>query len=320
MYPLISVIVPCYNVEKYLPRCINSIINQTYNNIEILLVDDGSPDQCGEICEKYAKKDKRIKVIHKNNGGLSDARNVAIDVSTGDYILFIDSDDYVSTNHIEHLYNIIITSQADMAIEWGQTFYEGAIPIIDTLDGKKEVILNPNEALANMFYQKDFDTNAWAKLYKRILFEGIRYPKGWLYEDLPTTYRLIQRCKKVVFSDYKSYYYLLRSNSIEGAPFKIQKYESCIKIIQQLEQDRTNMSVSVQKALDCRIVSFAFHILLEVPNTQNNIRNNLLNIIKDKRKSALFNNNARKKVRIACMLTYIGMWAIDILAKYGKSR
>ncbi len=320
MYPLISVIVPCYNVEKYLPRCINSIINQTYNNLEILLVDDGSPDQCGEICDKYAKKDKRIKVIHKENGGLSDARNIALDLSRGEYILFIDSDDYVATNHIEHLYNMMLTSHADMAIEWGQTFYEGTTPIIDTLDGKKSVILDSEEALMNMFYQKDFDTSAWAKLYKRSLFDGIRYPKGWLYEDLPTTYRLIQKCTKIVFSNYKSYYYLLRHNSIEGAPFNPQKYESCMKIIQQLERDKHYMTSNVQKALDCRILSFAFHILLEVPNTQNNIRNNLLNIIKSKRKNVLFNKQARRKVRIACLLTFIGMWAIDKLANYGKSR
>lgn len=319
-YPLISVIVPIYKVERYLPQCIDSIIKQTYNNLEIILVDDGSPDQCGIICEKYAKKDNRIKVIHKNNGGLSDARNVAIDVSTGEYILFIDSDDYVATNHIEHLYHILITSHADMAIEWGQTFYEGTTPVIDTLNGKKEVILDSDEALTNMFYQKNFDTSAWAKLYKRNLFDNIRYPKGWLYEDLPTTYRLIQKCKKVVFSDYKSYYYLLRNNSIEGAPFKPLKYESCIKIIQQLEQDRHCMSANVQKALDCKIVSFAFHILLEVPNTYNNIRKDLFNIIKNKRKNILFNNKARKKTRIACLLTFVGMWAIDILANYGKSR
>lgn len=319
-YPLISVIVPIYKVERYLPQCIDSIIKQTYNNLEIILVDDGSPDQCGTICEKYAKKDNRIKVIHKNNGGLSDARNVAIDVSTGEYILFIDSDDYVAANHIEHLYHMLITSHADMAIELWQTFYEGTTPVIDTLKGKHEVILDSDEALTNMFYQKNFDTNACAKLYKRQLFDDIRFPKGWLYEDLPTTYRLIQRCKQIVLSDYKSYYYLLRNNSIEGAPFKPQKYESCIKIIQQLEQDRHYMSPNVQKALDCRIVSFAFHILLEVPNTHNSIRNNLLNIIKDKRKKVLLDNKARKKVRIACLLTFIGMWAVDILADYGKSR
>lgn len=318
--PLISIIVPCYNVEKYLPKCIESIINQTYKNLEIFLVDDGSPDNSGKICDEYAAEDERIKVIHKENGGLSDARNVAIDKATGEYILFIDSDDYVALNHVEHLYGILERADADIAVEWGQTFYEGTMPVVDTQGDKKEIILEPDDALVNMFYQEDFDTCAWAKLYKRSLFDGIRYPKGWLYEDLPTTYRLIQKCKKVVFSDYKSYYYLLRNSSIEGAPFKPLKYESCIKIINQLEHARINMPGDVQKALDCRIVSFAFHILLEIPDSHKDMRNSLFDIIKVKRKKVLLASKANKKVRIACLFSYFGMWYIRIFSKLGKSR
>lgn len=101
LQPLISVIVPCYNVEEYLPKCIESILNQTYRNLEILLVDDGSPDNCGRICDEYAAKDSRIRIIHKKNGGLSDARNAALDVMTGEYVTFIDSDDYVSDDYVE---------------------------------------------------------------------------------------------------------------------------------------------------------------------------------------------------------------------------
>lgn len=104
LQPLISVIVPCYNVEEYLPKCIESILNQTYRNLEILLVDDGSPDNCGRICDEYAAKDSRIRIIHKKNGGLSDARNAALDVMTGEYVTFIDSDDYVSDDYVEYLY------------------------------------------------------------------------------------------------------------------------------------------------------------------------------------------------------------------------
>lgn len=107
LQPLISVIVPCYNVEEYLPKCIESILNQTYRNLEILLVDDGSPDNCGRICDEYAAKDSRIRIIHKKNGGLSDARNAALDVMTGEYVTFIDSDDYVSDDYVEYLYKII---------------------------------------------------------------------------------------------------------------------------------------------------------------------------------------------------------------------
>ena len=106
LQPLISVIVPCYNVEEYLPKCIESILNQTYRNLEILLVDDGSPDNCGRICDEYAAKDSRIRIIHKKNGGLSDARNAALDVMTGEYVTFIDSDDYVSDDYVEYLYKL----------------------------------------------------------------------------------------------------------------------------------------------------------------------------------------------------------------------
>lgn len=318
--PLVSIVVPIYKVEQYLSQCIDSILNQTYQNLEILLVDDGSPDNCGDICDEYAAKDKRVKVIHKQNGGLSDARNAAIDIATGEYITCIDSDDYVAQNHVEHLYKMIQETGADMAVEWGQTFDEGTKPVVDTLDGKKQLLMNADEALINMFYQKDFDTCAWAKLYRRNLFDDIRYPKGWLFEDLPTTYRLIQKCDKVAFSDYKSYYYLLRKTSIEGTPFKPLKYESCVNIIKQLEKDRQNMSREVQKALDCRIVSFAFHILLEIPDKHVDIRTHLFDIIKTKRKIVLFDKKARKKARMACLLSYGGMWAIEAFVNYGKSR
>lgn len=318
--PLISIIVPCYKVEEYLPKCIESIINQTYKNLEIFLVDDGSPDNSGEICDEFAAKDSRIKVIHKENGGQSEARNVAIDEATGEYILFIDSDDYVSTNHVEHLYSLITNAKADMAIELGQAFHERTTPKFDTLKDKKEITFNNHEALVNLFYQKDFDTCPWAKLYRYNLFDGIRYPKGLIYEDLAITYKLIQRCKKIVFSDYKSYYYLLRDNSTEGAPFKQLKYESCLKIIHQLEYDRINMPQDVQKALDCRIVSFTFHILLEIPDSYNDMRKRLFDIIKVKRKKVLFDGSARMKTRMACLLSYLGIYCLDIFYKFGKSR
>lgn len=318
--PLISIIVPCYNVEKYLSKCIESIINQTYNNLEILLIDDGSPDNSGDICDEYAKKDNRIKVIHKKNGGLSDARNVAIDIANGEYILFIDSDDYVAVNHVEFLFDMIYRTDSDIAIEDIEPFYEGTLPQIMTNKRYNEIVYNENEALINMFYQKKFDTCAYSKLYRKDLFSDIRFPKSWLYEDLATTYRIILHSKKVVFSGYRSYYYLLRKNSIEGAPFNPKKYESCINIINQLERDRKDMSIKVQKALDCRIVSFAFHILMEIPSKERDLRNNLFNIIRKKRKKVLFDKNARRKARVACLLSYFGLWSVDLLSNFGKSR
>lgn len=321
-YPLISVIIPCYKVENYLPKCINSIIKQTYRNLEIFLVDDGSPDNCGQICDKYAKQDTRIKVIHKKNGGLSDARNVAIDIVKGEYITFVDSDDYVANDYVESLYKLIVENDAQMSITRCIPFVEGTQPVnVNTRQSGKVKVLDVNDALVSLFYQKDFDNAAWAKMYHCSLFKsGIRYPKGWLYEDLPTTYRLIMMCNKVVFNSYENYYYLLRKDSIEGAPFKLQKYECCIKIIRKLEREREYMLPAIQKGMDCRVVSFAFHILLEIPKKQKEMRTNLFYIIKRYRTRVLFDGCARKKTRMACLLSFGGLSFINLMANYGRSR
>lgn len=318
--PLISVIVPCYNVEEYLPKCVDSILSQTYHNLEIFLVDDGSPDRCGEICDSYAIRDSRVKVIHKKNGGLSDARNVAIDQMTGEYVTFVDSDDYVSSDYVEVLYGLIEKYQAQMSVAWHQPFYEGTEPQVL---GRSEVekMFTANDALVSMFYQKDFDTAAWAKMYHRSLFGAdIRYPKGWLYEDLPTTYRLMQRCQKVAFCNRVALFYLLRKNSIEGAPFKPLKYESCVNILNQLERDYLSFNKEVRQALACRMVSFAFHILLEIPADRVEMRVQLLSVIRKYRCEVLADGGARRKARMACLLSYGGMWLVDVFAKWGKSR
>ncbi len=137
---------------------------------------------------------------------------------------------------------------------------------------------------------------------------------------MATLYRVIQNAKRVAYSNIKPYYYLIRSDSSEGEPFKPQKFESCMRVIRQLEKDKSFMLANVQKALDCRIVSLAFHLLLEIPNTHYDMRKTLNNIIKDKRRNVLLNNNARKKTRVACFLSYLGMWLINLLSEWGKSR
>lgn len=318
--PLISVIVPCYNVEEYLPKCIESILNQTYRNLEILLVDDGSPDNGGRICDEYAAKDDRIRVIHKKNGGLSDARNAALDVMTGEYVTFIDSDDYVTDGYVEYLYKLIKESGVRLSVSSHQTFEDGSSAEICTSPLSVE-IMHTNEALTSMFYQQIFDTSAWAKMYHRSLFsDGIRYPKGWLYEDLPTTYRLMMECDYIAYGNYRSYFYRIRNTSIEGAPFRPLKYESCIKIIRQLEADHRKMSKGVRRALNCRIVSFAFHILLETPRKEKEMRRNLLDIIRQKRICVLLDKRTRQKTRIACFLSFGEIWLVNLFANYGKSR
>jgi len=319
--PLISVVVPIYNVEQYLSRCVDSILRQTYKNLEVFLVDDGSPDCCGEICDQYMMIDNRVKVIHKQNGGLSDARNVAIDKASGEYIAFVDSDDYIADDYIEYLYELSLKNQADVSVVRNVNFFEGSIP--DKVNNKEfqVQIFNKEQALLSLFYQRDFDTSAWGKLYRMSLFDKeIRYPFGLLYEDLPTTYRIFMKCNRVASSSYSGYYYLLRKNSIEGSSFKPIKFYSCIEVIRKLENELSNVNRKIQKAIKCRIESFAFHVLLEIPSIEKEYIQNLFNYIRKYRANVLFDKNARKKTRVACLMSYLGYKGVIVLRSYGISR
>ena len=313
----ISIIVPCYNVEQYLPKCIDSILNQTYQNFEVWLVDDGSPDRCGEICDEYAKKDARIKVIHKKNGGLADARNVALDVITGEYVVCVDSDDYISPTHIEGLYHLIEKYGADVSVNTFCPFYEGASPN-PSPKSAKDWVLDGLHATEMMFYQEHFDTTAWGKMYKASLFDGIRYPKGLLFEDLPTTYRLLLKANKVVFNDEQSYFYLLRSNSIEGAAFSPHKLDSGLRLMAMMDKDRDKLQPII-KSYNCRIVSFVFHLLLQMPDGYAH-RNDFERRIKTIRLSVLMDNRARKKARLACLLSFIGFGVVQKIFNKVKTR
>ena len=301
---LISVIIPCYKVEKYLPKCIESILEQTYENLEIWLVDDGSPDNCGKICDEYAQKDERIKVIHKENGGLSDARNVAIGQATGEWITFVDSDDYVAATYVEELYSLVIKYNCEVGIALFCPFKEGGTPNLSKIKVVEEK-MSPAYAVEQMFYQKRFDTCAWSKLYHRSLFEkGIRYPKGLLFEDLLTTYLLIFNSNGVAFKSKQLYYYLLRPSSIVGA-YSPKKVQSALALIDMMDSNKELLKC-VEKAYRCRMLSFCFHILLSMPINEK-AADSLWMYIKKVRKCVLLDNKARMKARIAALVSYSGL-------------
>ncbi len=214
--PLISIIVPVYKVEMYLDRCIESIVKQTYANIEIILVDDGSPDNCGAICDKYAKKNKKIKVIHKMNGGLSDARNTGVAISKGKYITFIDSDDAVSDNYIEYLYNLCINNDADISScyffrtsEFTPCFVKEQEPQVTVFTGKESCC-----ALFENYYII-LVTACW-KLYKAEIVKNNPFPCGKTHEDEATTYKFLYSAQKVVIGNEKNYMYYFNPSSITG--------------------------------------------------------------------------------------------------------
>ena len=209
---LISIIIPVYKVEKYLEKCIESVLKQTYTNLQVILVDDGSPDNCGKICDEYAKKDSRIEVIHKVNGGLSDARNVGIAKAKGKYIGFVESDDYIKEDMYEILINLIKEYDADVSICNLYDVIEGKEYIRNKENGIKEY--NRIDILKEVLLDKNIQSYAWNKLYKKELFNEIKYPIGKKYEDIGTTFYIFEKCNKVVVTSEPEYYYLKRADSL----------------------------------------------------------------------------------------------------------
>ena len=222
--PKISVIVPVYNVENYLPYCIESIIKQTYKNIEIILINDGSTDNSLQLCNKYKKHDRRIKVIDQKNKGLSGARNSGINVATGDYFSFIDSDDFVAQDYLEYLLSMmeqgvnITTCQSKIA----HNYNESNIVISQTGMGDEAISVHDYCVLAfnNVRY-----LSAWGKLYKRELFDTIRFPEGILNEDIFIMAELFDQTSKIGMGKEIKYYYVKRKDSITTARFNKRKFD-----------------------------------------------------------------------------------------------
>lgn len=209
---LVSVIVPVFNVEKFLEKCVNSITNQTYKNLEILLVDDGSTDNSGIICDNFSNNDNRIKVFHKNNGGLSDARNYGIERAIGSYIMFIDSDDWIENDTIELLLDKTIEEKSDIVVFGISKDYD---------DGRRKIRIptvsgtyNSEESIALLNSFKCFDVSACNKFYNIKLFKNIRFPVGKLCEDFYTTYLIFSKAKIISVLNEAKYHYFQRTNSI----------------------------------------------------------------------------------------------------------
>ena len=221
--PKISIIVPVYKVEKYIEQCIDSILNQTFKDFELILVDDGSPDKCPEICDKYALKDERIKVIHKSNGGLSSARNAGIDIATGDYIGFVDSDDFVHHKMYETLYNYALEYNADISIcNYIKFTSEDKPKDISNINKLINIQEYSNIQALSQLYSENLGL-FWGpcqKLYKRNLFNNIRFENGRVYEDRLICHRLLYEADKIIYIPQDFYYYRQREGSIVHSVFE----------------------------------------------------------------------------------------------------
>ena len=214
---LISIIVPIYNVQQYLDRCIKSIVSQTYHNLEIILVDDGSSDHCPQMCERWAEEDKRIRVIHQKNQGLSAARNVALDICQGEYILFVDSDDWISSRLCEEILGKLVDTDADIVIfDFLKCFRESGKVLTVSNRSENERAINGKEAIF-MLIEDKLSFGVWSRMYKKSIFDAIRFPEGKCYEDIPVSYQIMQMAKKIYLWERAFYYHEKRRDSITGS-------------------------------------------------------------------------------------------------------
>lgn len=320
---IITIIIPIYKVEKYLKKCVQSVINQTYSNLEIILVDDGSPDNCGKICDDYAKEDKRIKVIHKLNGGLSDARNKGLDIATGKYVYFLDSDDSISKDAIKYLYHIIKENNADIAIgKMKEVFKE------NYSFNQEEILLKENlkdtiklytkeQALEEMLYNTEFTNMACNKLYKKRLFSKIRYPVGMLYEDLGTTYKLISCSEKVVLGSKITYYYLAnRKESIMNKNYNSTRMQA-LKFAEEILEFIQREYPKIEKAAIARLYMECIFILLKIPRDNKYKKDNdkIKDYLRKYRWIVINNKKMPIKQKVLCVFAIGGRIPLRIVWK-----
>lgn len=252
---LVSVVIPVYKVERYLPNCIESILRQTFKDFELILVDDGSPDNCGEICEEYAQKDSRIKVVHQPNGGLSAARNTGIDIAKGDYLTFVDSDDFVFPHYLEILVKMCRENDADMAV-CSMVRCSSGDSMDDVVEdvSKKDCEIFIDDKFEVFFDTKKISTTACGKLYKSFIFNSIRYPVGKYHEDIFTTYKTVHLANKIAFCVYLGYVYRINEESIVNESYSPKKWhaiEACLERADFIEQNYPK-----QKKYACRAVVY----------------------------------------------------------------
>lgn len=304
MNPLISVIIPIYNVEKYLSKCLDSVINQDYENLEIILVNDGTRDNSLAIANTYQSKDTRIKVYSQRNQGLSAARNTGLDKANGDYITFIDSDDYVSKDYISYMYNLLkrndfksplaIASLMDVFSESGKKVNTG---------NNQEYTWSGKKCIEKMCYHDLVDTCAYAKLGTKELYKDFRFPVDKVFEDIGSTYQLFEKSKTVECGFKPIYFYNIRENSITTDGFSDRKLD-LLEMTDKMATSVEKLYPDLHDAVLRRQVYARFSTLNQTLYVKNSLkikelRENLINYIKKNKKAVLSNPNTPKRDHLA---------------------
>ncbi len=320
--PLVSVIIPIYNIEDYLSACLDSVINQTYHNLEIIAVDDGSEDNSGVIAQAYAAKDKRIKVLKKPNGGLSDARNYGYAHCKGDYVTFLDGDDYISQYFVETLLRAAIENNSDIVTcnyKITRTTNDYAL---EKPQENKTATLSTDDALESLFYQRHVTNSAWGKLYKAELFSDVEYPKGKKYEDLATTYKVFAKANSVTICQAKLLYYVQRETSIMGQGFDPERLDG-LEFAEEAVRFTQKYYPNLEKAAINRLFTEAIHIFEEITTRKNKTEKEYVwTVIKKYRSTVKGDKRSKKNMRAYARVSYFGKQALrtalDAKERYGE--
>ena len=306
----VSVIVPVYRAERYLAVCVDSLLQQTHENLEIILVDDGSPDACGQICDAYAERDRRVRVLHQRNQGVSAARNAGVQLAGGDYIAFVDADDWTEPDYIEHMVRYAQSREADLVVCRCETPDMG---ITDPLE------LSGEEAVRELLYQKLFDTAPWSKLYCAEIAKAVPFPEGMFFEDLAVVCRMFGRAQKVVYSNSQLYHYRITPGSTMNST-DVQKLRDEMMAADMMYTYIRQEWPALKRAAGCRRFSAYCQALMKLPKDGCAAERQLAwTVIKQDRTQVLFDRRARKKNRLAAVISVLGEGMMRILWSRGRS-
>lgn len=294
MKPTVSVIVPVYNLEPYIERCLDSILVQTFTHFEVIVVNDGSTDKSGEICNEYAKRDHRIRVFHQQSKGVSSARNKGVEVATGDYIGFVDGDDYIVEDMYEKLYQACIETRSSIAIcKLGREINGGLTN--DDIGNFYSSQLNHEEAMRELFKGVLYRFSLCNKLFKKDCFENVLFPVGRIHEDLSVTYKLFANAEQTIYLNFIGYIYVKRNNSILTTSYYEKRLDAFIgwdEIISFMQQEYLQLSSEVMECFAYSIVDHFYYILNQVEDKNdqkkylNGVQISIRKHYKDIRKSA----------------------------------
>lgn len=303
--PLISVILPIYNKQVYLPRCMESLLSQTYRNLELVLVDDGSCEECAQLCDRYVAADSRVRACHKKNGGISDARNCGLLQATGEYISYVDPDDDVDADYIEYLFDLIRKYETPMSVCQHRVIFEsGRIKDYGT-DGDER--LSGKTCVERMLYHDVIDTSVWGKLYRRDLFDGITFPLGKQFEDMGTVYKLMLKSGQIAVGYASKYSYYMRRDSITNCTFNPHKLD-LLEMTDRMAEEVVSLFPDLKDAALRRRVYARFSTLNQLLHTnEEQLKAEQVRFIREHRMQVLKQKRAPKRDKAAILALSLGL-------------